>query len=67
MGDEMRATKELEGLKEELESLAEHFEINGEQLDGTVDSDMVVFILKGLANGRTAENIIERYGLDVEP
>lgn len=66
MGDEMRATKELEGLREEMDSLAEHFEMHAEQLDGTVDSDMVVYILKGLASGRTAENIIEMYGLDVD-
>lgn len=66
MGDELKATKELEVMKEEMDSLAEHFETYGEILDGTLDADLFVCILRGISNGQTAESIIERYGLDVE-
>jgi len=66
MGDELKATRELEGLKEEMDALADHFEENGDLLDGTLDSDQVVCILRDLAKGHTAESIIERHGFDVE-
>ena len=66
MGDELKATKELEGLREQMDTLSEYFEENGELLDGTVDCDTVVCILTELAEGRTAADIIERNGLTVE-
>ena len=66
MGDELKATRELEGLKEQMSILADHFEENGDLLDGTFDSDQVVCILIQLAEGRTAEDIIERNGFTVE-
>ena len=66
MGDELKATKELEGLREQMDILSEHFEENGEQLDGTLDSDTIVCILTELAEGRTAADIIDRNGLGIE-
>ncbi len=66
MGDEMKATRELEGLKEEMAALADHFEEHGEQLDGTLDSDSVVGILRSLLQGARADTIIEGYGFGVD-
>ena len=66
MVDEHKATRELEGLKEQMDTLSEYFEENGELLDGTWDSDTIVCILSELAEGRTAADIIERNGLTVE-
>jgi hypothetical protein len=66
MGDELKATRELEGLKEQMEAIADHFEENGDLLDGTLDSDAVVCILRSLLQGATAEATIERYGFEVE-
>lgn len=66
MGDELKAMKELEGLREQMDALAEHFEEHGDQLDGTFDADSVVCILVDLMDGRTAEDIIQRNGLDIE-
>lgn len=66
MGDELKATRELEGIKEQMDLLAEHLEAYGEILDGTLDADLFVCILRGISNGQTAESIIEKYGLDVE-
>ena len=66
MGDELKATRELEGLKEQMDTLSEYFEENGELLDGTWDSDTIALILSELAEGRTAADIIERNGLTVE-
>lgn len=62
----MAEEKELEGLKLEMEKLADHFEENGEQLDGTVDSDSIVGILRSLLQGARAETIIEGYGFEVD-
>lgn len=57
---------ELEGMKREMEALADHFEEHGEQLDGTVDSDSVVGILRSLLQGARADTIIEGYGFEVD-
>ncbi len=62
----MPEEKELAGMKEEMEKLADHFEENGEQLGGTVDSDSVVGILRSLLQGARADTIIEGYGFEVD-
>lgn len=66
MGDELKATRELEGLKEQMNALADYFEEYGEILDGTWDSDQVVCVLRNLLDGHTSEAIIERNGFTVE-
>lgn len=65
MGDELKATRELEGLKETINSIADHLEDNGDILDGAVDTELCVGILRSILNGATAETIIDGYGLEV--
>lgn len=62
MGDEMKATRELKGLKEEMEALAEILD----GIDTDLDSTVVADIIQELADGKTAEYLVERYGLDAE-
>lgn len=66
MGDELKATKELEGIKETIGAIADHLEDNEDILDGTVDVETCVGILRSVLNGATPETIIEGYGLEVE-
>jgi hypothetical protein len=66
MGDELRATRELEGLREEMTAIADHLEDNEDVLDGCVGVAEVVGVLRSLLQGATAETIIEGYGLEVE-
>ena len=66
MGEEMKATRELEGLREHMNAVADHLEDNEEQLDGTVSVETTYGILRSLLNGATAETIIEGYGLEVD-
>lgn len=51
--------RELEGLKREMGKLAEHLEM----LDIDVDSQCMAEILTNLIHGKTAESIIDAYGL----
>lgn len=51
--------RELEGIKREMEKLAEHLEGFGDELD----TEVVAAILRELAAGHTTEAIIEEYGL----
>lgn len=51
--------RELEGIKREMEKLAEHLEGFGDE----IDTDVVAGILRELAAGHTAETIIKEYGL----
>lgn len=62
MGDEMKATRELEGIKEQMSLLAEEME----KLDVDLDSQVVADILTELSEGKRAEYIIERYGITEE-
>lgn len=66
MGDELKATKELEGLTEQMNAIADHLENNEDVLDGAVGTEQCVGILRSLLQGATAETIIEGYGLQVE-
>ncbi len=66
MGDELKATKELEGLKEQMNAVADHLEDNEDILYDAVDGECAVGILRSLLKGATAETIIEGYGLEVE-
>jgi hypothetical protein len=56
----MAEERELEGLKREMEKLAECFANMGDDIDTTAVGE----ILMGLTQGETAEHIIESYGLD---
>lgn len=66
MGDEHKATRELEGIKETLNAIADHLEDNDDILDGAVDVEVCVGILRSILNGATPDTIIEGYGLEVE-
>ncbi len=66
MGEEVKATKELEGLREQMTAMADHLEDNEDVLDGAVGTETCVGILRSLLQGATAETIIEGYGLQVE-
>lgn len=66
MGDELKATKELEGIRATLTAVADHLEDNADILDGSVDLDTCVGILRSTLNGATPDTIIEGYGLEVE-
>jgi len=54
MGEE-----KLEGLKLEMEKLAEHLDT----LEADIDAEAVADILTDLRDGVTADTIIDRYGL----
>lgn len=66
MGDELKAMKELEGLRESMEAIADHLEDNNDVLDGTVDVDTCVGIIRSLLKGATPEAIIMGYDLEVD-
>jgi len=51
--------RELAGLKAEMEKLADHLDC----LDADIDAECVADILSDLMNGKTAESIIDQYGL----
>ncbi len=51
--------RELEGMRSEMEKLAEHLEGFGDELD----TEVVAGILRELAAGHTAAAIIVEYGL----
>jgi hypothetical protein len=56
--------RELEGLKSEMEKLADHLDC----LNADIDAECVADILSDLSSGSTAATIIEKYGLiDDEP
>jgi hypothetical protein len=57
--------RELEGLKREMEKVADHLEDNEDVLDGAVNTDTAYSILRSLLMGKTAEVIIKGYGLEV--
>ena len=56
----MPEERELEGLKREMEKLADCLNDMGDDLDSAAVGDM----LKSLINGATAETIIEDFGLE---
>jgi len=66
MGDELKATRELEGLREQINAVADHLEDNEDVLDGCFDVECCVGILRSLLNGATVDTIVEGYGLEVE-
>lgn len=66
MGDELKATRELEGIKETMNAIADHLEDNDDVLDGAVDVETCVGILRSILNGATPEAIIGGYGLEVD-
>jgi hypothetical protein len=51
--------RELNGMKDEMEKLAEHLENLGDELD----TEVVASMLRLLVHGHTAAAIIEEYGL----
>lgn len=57
---------EFEGLKREIEKVADYIEDHLDSLDNDVDGECAVGILRSLLNGATAETIIEGYGLEAE-
>lgn len=59
MGEEMRASKELEGMRREMEKLAQHLEAD----IGDIESEVVGGILTKLLEGETATSIINEFGL----
>jgi pyruvate formate-lyase activating enzyme-like uncharacterized protein len=62
MGDELRATRELEGIKEEMRALAEVLD----SMDVDLDSQVVADLLEDLADGKTSAYIVQRYGIHEE-
>jgi len=62
MGDELRATRELEGIKEEMRALAETLD----SMDVDLDSQVVADLLEDLVDGKTASYVVERYGIHEE-
>lgn len=55
----MEAEKELEGLKREMEAVAECLDELGDELD----TDAIAAILRALVSGQTAERLIFDYAL----
>jgi hypothetical protein len=56
--------RELDALKSELETLADHLD----GLNADIDAECVADILSDLAHGATAAGLIDKYGLiDDEP
>lgn len=59
MGEELKASRELEGLKREMDKLAQHLEADV----GDIESEVVSGILHKLSEGETATSIINEFGL----
>lgn len=58
--------RELEGIKREMQELADHIANNADELDDCLDSDVVSGLLRELADGKPAAFLIDDFGLNVE-